>query len=84
MATAYGPSAQAEGDFSAAIGYGAQAPNHFQITLGVNMSGMAHEVHVPGTLVLYSPNGSMWAISVSDTGTLAASSWTPPNVSPMG
>lgn len=85
---AIGNGANAAGDMSAAIGGSAVAENHMQITLGIghaHTSGaFQHEVHVPGVLVLYSPDHAMWAVTVDNAGQISATPWTPPNISPMG
>lgn len=87
--TALGGGASADGTASVALGMMAHAPHHFQIALGTHMQVSpteyaSHEVHVPGTLVLYSPDRSMWAITVDNAGQISASPWTPPTTSPLG
>lgn len=88
MAASMGYSSIAQGDLSAAIGPLADAGHHMQISLGTGHAQTdgqyQHEVHIPGVLVLYSPDHSMWAVTVDNAGQISATPWTPPNVSPIG
>ena len=36
------------------------------------LGGQYHEVNIPGQLVLRSPNGTEWKISVANDGTISA------------